>query len=69
MLKSANQAMGKNVGAVLTGIAADITALRRGRLDEEEMLDAKLDQILGKSLGELSDRALQNLGFEAKKKI
>jgi hypothetical protein len=53
----------KNVKAVLRQIDQKIEMLKRGYIDEEDLVDLQMDSIVGKSVGPLSDAGLSALGI------
>jgi len=58
-------AMGKNCNSYLNSIESRIGLLRRGGdLESEDVIEAQLDTLLGKSVGPLSDAGLRNIGIE-----
>lgn len=54
---------GKNVRSVLSGISARIDTLRKGKVSEEDVIEAQLDGMLGESVGPISDSGLASLGI------
>jgi len=54
---------GKNTKNVLNGIAARVSALRRGTVDEQDIIEAQLDGILGQSIGPVSTAGLSSFGI------
>ena len=63
-MQAINAAMGKNVRTNIYSIDRKLGILRQGHVSEEQLAEAELDATFGRSLGPLSDNALQSLGFD-----
>ena len=54
---------GKNLRNVLNGTAARMETLRKGKVSEEDVIEAQLDGLLGESIGPIPDSGLASLGI------
>lgn len=54
---------GKNIKSILNGVLRRIEMLRRGSVNEEDVVEAQLDGLLGESVGPITDNGLSALGI------
>jgi len=62
-----SSSLGKNLTSYLNSIESRIGLIRRGsELDDEAVIEAQLDTLLGKQIGPLSDAGLRNIGIDVR---